>query len=91
MWQAFPAGSGSTDRTTYMFTYVDAQPGCPKVEDLLEDYWSLMPEYQVIVEHFSGFLTNCLIFFVDFPFPLDRQILYQLIAIYHFTKSYFFE
>ncbi|CAA6661411.1 unnamed protein product [Spirodela intermedia] len=48
-WEAFPAGSGSTDRTTYMFTYVDAQPGCPKVEDLLEDYWNLMPEYQGVV------------------------------------------
>ncbi|MQM03286.1 hypothetical protein Taro_036061, partial [Colocasia esculenta] len=48
-WEAFPAGSGSTDRTTYMFTYIDAQPGCPKLEDLLEDYWDLMPKYQGIV------------------------------------------
>ncbi|CAH9072742.1 unnamed protein product [Cuscuta epithymum] len=45
-WEAFPAGSGSTDRTTYMFTYVDPQPGCPKLEELLEDYWDLMPSYQ---------------------------------------------
>ncbi|KAM0943101.1 putative lycopene beta-cyclase [Dioscorea sansibarensis] len=45
-WEAFPAGSGLTDRTTYMFTYVDAQPSCPKLEDLLEDYWDLMPDYQ---------------------------------------------
>ena len=35
------------DRTTYMFTYVDPQPKCPKLEDLLEDYWDMMPEYQV--------------------------------------------
>ncbi|KAI5683277.1 hypothetical protein M9H77_04505 [Catharanthus roseus] len=45
-WEAFPAGSGPTDRTTYMFTYVDPQPGCPKLEELLEDYWNLMPHYQ---------------------------------------------
>ncbi|XP_057954523.1 uncharacterized protein LOC131148671 [Malania oleifera] len=45
-WEAFPAGSGPVDRTTYMFTYVDPKPGCPKLEDLLEDYWDLMPKYQ---------------------------------------------
>ncbi|KAJ7964815.1 Lycopene beta/epsilon cyclase [Quillaja saponaria] len=45
-WEAFPAGSGPTDRTTYMFTYVDPQPGSPKLEELLEDYWDLMPDYQ---------------------------------------------
>ncbi|KAK1289419.1 hypothetical protein QJS10_CPB18g00812 [Acorus calamus] len=47
-WEAFPAGSGSTDRTTYMFTYVEAKPGQPKLEELLEDYWDLMPAYQVM-------------------------------------------
>ena len=25
-WEAFPSGSGSTDRTTYLFTYIDADP-----------------------------------------------------------------
>lgn len=25
-WEAFPAGSGRQDRTTYMFTYIDADP-----------------------------------------------------------------
>ncbi|KAK9151590.1 hypothetical protein Syun_009899 [Stephania yunnanensis] len=45
-WEAFPAGSGQADRTTYMFTYVEPQPGCPKLEELLEDYWDLMPAYQ---------------------------------------------
>ncbi|KAL8144680.1 hypothetical protein AgCh_003032 [Apium graveolens] len=45
-WEAFPAGSGLMDRTTYMFTYVDPQPGSPMLEELLEDYWNLMPDYQ---------------------------------------------
>jgi hypothetical protein len=46
-WEAFPAGTGPADRTTYMFTYLDAHPDRPSLEDLLEDYWRLMPEYQV--------------------------------------------
>ena len=47
IFQAFPAGSGPTDRTTYLFTYVDPQPGSPKLEELLEEYWELMQNYQV--------------------------------------------
>lgn len=47
-WEAFPAGSGPLDRTTYMFTYVDPQSRCPRLEDLLEDYWDLMPNYQEV-------------------------------------------
>ncbi|KMZ69016.1 hypothetical protein ZOSMA_223G00130 [Zostera marina] len=45
-WEAFPAGSGSADRTIYMFTYIDPQPGSPRLEDLLEEFWELMPNYQ---------------------------------------------
>lgn len=45
-WEAFPAGSGPVDRTTYMFTYIDPQPGSPKLEELLDEYWDLMPKYQ---------------------------------------------
>lgn len=29
-----------------MFTYLFPEPGCPKLEELLEDYWELMPKYQ---------------------------------------------
>jgi len=59
--QAFPAGSGPLDRTTYMFTYVEPQPGSPKLEELLEEYWDLMPEYQasflffIMFSDISGF------------------------------------
>ena len=45
-WEAFPAGSGPKDRTTYMFTYVDADPSRPSLAELLDDYWNLMPKYQ---------------------------------------------
>jgi flavin-dependent dehydrogenase len=45
-WEAFPAGSDQRDRTTYMFTYIDAAPERPSLEALLEHYWQAMPEYQ---------------------------------------------
>jgi len=45
-WEAFPAGSGPTDRTTYMFTYVDADKSRASLVDMLEDYWKFMPTYQ---------------------------------------------
>lgn len=67
MSQAFPAGSGPTDRTTYMFTYVSPQPGCPTLEDLFEDYWDLMPAYQVGMVFLGrdkkciSFLTVCIV------------------------------
>ncbi|KAL6862435.1 hypothetical protein ACP4OV_016776 [Aristida adscensionis] len=48
-WEAFPAGSGPTDRTTYMFTYVDPKFGGPKLEELLEVFWNLMPVYQDVI------------------------------------------
>ena len=49
--KAFPAGSGPLDRTTYMFTYTEPQSTSPSLEDLLEEYWKLMPKYQVSFHH----------------------------------------
>lgn len=35
-WEAFPSGSGPSDRTTYLFTYIDAYPGrCPPLSPRL--------------------------------------------------------
>ncbi|XP_025820282.1 uncharacterized protein LOC112896507 isoform X2 [Panicum hallii] len=48
-WEAFPAGSGPNDRTTYMFTYVDPKFEGPKLEELLEVFWNLMPAYQDVI------------------------------------------
>ncbi|MBF2077924.1 MAG: FAD-binding oxidoreductase [Synechococcales cyanobacterium T60_A2020_003] len=44
-WEAFPARDG---RTTYLFTYVDAEPSRPSLEDLFDEYWRLLPEYQSV-------------------------------------------
>lgn len=45
-WESFPAGSGPRDRTCYLFSYMDAKPENPSLEQMLEVYWDLMPEYQ---------------------------------------------
>ena len=44
-WEAFPAKDG---RTTYLFTYLDAHPSRLSLEDLMSDYFNLLPEYQQI-------------------------------------------
>jgi lycopene cyclase CruP len=44
-WEAFPARDG---RTTYMFTYVDADPQRPSFSELLADYLSWLPQYQEV-------------------------------------------
>lgn len=53
-WEAFPVGigrkgnkPGSSDvKTTYMFTYLDADENRPSLSTLMEDYWDLLPIYQ---------------------------------------------
>ncbi|HIK46879.1 MAG TPA: FAD-binding oxidoreductase [Leptolyngbyaceae cyanobacterium M65_K2018_010] len=44
-WEAFPARDG---RTTYLFTYLDADPRRLSLSDLFEEYWQWLPEYQQV-------------------------------------------
>jgi lycopene cyclase CruP len=44
-WEAFPARDG---RTTYMFTYADADRQRPSFSQLLENYLSWLPQYQEV-------------------------------------------
>lgn len=44
-WEAFPAKDG---RTTYMFSYLDANSQRPSLEYFMEEYLRLLPEYQNI-------------------------------------------
>ncbi len=44
-WEAFPARDG---RTTYMFTYVDAESDRPSFAQLMEDYLFWLPQYQEV-------------------------------------------
>ena len=45
-WESFPASSSPTERTTYLFTYMDLDLQRPSVMDIMEDYWRLLPSYQ---------------------------------------------
>lgn len=42
-WEAFPAKDG---RTTYLFSYLDADPTRPSLEFFMDEYFRLLPEYQ---------------------------------------------
>jgi lycopene cyclase CruP len=44
-WEAFPARDG---RTTYLFTYLDADRRRFSLESLFDEYFRLLPEYQAI-------------------------------------------
>jgi lycopene cyclase CruP len=44
-WEAFPARDG---RTTYLFTYMDANPQRFSLEAFFEDYLHLLPQYQQV-------------------------------------------
>jgi lycopene cyclase CruP len=44
-WEAFPARDG---RTTYLFTYIDADPDRFSLKFLFEEYFRLLPEYQQV-------------------------------------------
>lgn len=91
--QAFPAGSGPTDRTTYMFTYVSPQPGCPKLEDLFEDYWDLMPAYQV-GRVFMWRDKKCILFLTVCTVAMQSIIMYNNIVnkdnVIHLTNVFNF-
>ena len=45
-WEAFPASASPTQRTTYMFTYMDLDPKRPSVLQIMDDYWRMLPRYQ---------------------------------------------
>ncbi len=62
-WEAFPARDG---RTTYMFTYADADPQRPSFSALWEDYLSLLPQYQNIELGELKFLRTLFGFFPSY-------------------------
>ncbi|MEN9519676.1 MAG: hypothetical protein RLZZ381_2264 [Cyanobacteriota bacterium] len=69
-WEAFPAQDG---RTTYMFSYLDADPARPSIEDFMTEYLRLLPEYQgVELEQleFKRFLFGFFPAYKDSPIEL---------------------
>ena len=73
-WEAFPARDG---RTTYMFSYLDAEPERPSLEYFMDEYLRLLPEYQGIELEkldFQRFLFGFFPAYKDSPIklPFDR-------------------
>ncbi|KAK4386268.1 hypothetical protein Sango_2497400 [Sesamum angolense] len=91
-WEAFPAGSGPLDRTTYMFTYLYPEPGCPLLEELLEDYWELMPKYQgVSLDDLEVLRVIYGIFptYRDSPLPAAFDRILQVFYLTSFRPQYY--
>ena len=72
-WEAFPVGIGrngvtETDKkTTYMFTYLDAEEERPSLLSIMEDYWKLLPIYQPSIKNPETDLDISRILFAYFP------------------------
>ena len=56
-WEAFPVGikpiglQETNTKTTYMFTYLDADAYRPSLTSIMDDYWKLIPIYQPSVKN----------------------------------------
>lgn len=73
-WEAFPARDG---RTTYMFTYLDATPQRPSLEEFFSEYLRLLPEYQKVELSQLEFVRALFGFFPSYrqspvKIPFDR-------------------
>jgi hypothetical protein len=66
-------GFRSDARTTYMFTYCDAQSWRPSLADVMSDYWTLMPQYQGLEKGLEG-LNFTRLLFGFFPTYTDSPL-----------------
>jgi hypothetical protein len=74
-WEAFPVNIGrngnapgtSDVKTTYMFTYLDADKSRPTLLTLMEDYWNLLPIYQPSIKDPETDLDIKRVLFAFFP------------------------
>jgi len=81
-WEAFPVGigrngkkPGSSDiKTTYMFTYMDADENRPSLEALMEDYWKMLPRYQKSITNPETDLDVKRVLFAYFPTYKDSPL-----------------
>ena len=73
-WEAFPASASATQRTTYLFTYMDLDPRRPSVLDIMDDYWRLLPSYQGVeldALAFRRVLFGLFVSYKDSPLPVS--------------------
>jgi hypothetical protein len=81
-WEAFPVGIGrngmapgtSNVKTTYMFTYMDADEKRPSLETLMEDYWKMLPTYQPSINNPETDLDVKRVLFAYFPTYTDSPL-----------------
>ena len=81
-WEAFPVNIGrngaepgsSSVKTTYMFTYMDANQKRPSLESLMEDYWKLLPIYQPSIKNPETDLNFRRVLFAFFPTYRDSPL-----------------
>lgn len=75
-WEAFPVGEpGVSDvKTTYMFTYMDAEEGRPSLETIMDDYWDLLPKYQTSITDPEADLDVKRVLFAYFPTYTDSPL-----------------
>jgi hypothetical protein len=81
-WEAFPVGIGrngnapgtSDVKTTYMFTYMDADEKRPSLKTLMEDYWKLLPMYQPSIKDPETDLDVKRVLFAYFPTYRDSPL-----------------
>jgi hypothetical protein len=82
-WETFPVGIGiegglkpgeSDVKTTYMFTYMDADEKRPPLSDLMDDYWKLLPIYQPSISDPEKDLDVRRVLFAYFPTYRDSPL-----------------
>lgn len=81
-WEAFPVNigrngnrPGSSDvKTTYMFTYLDANEKRPDLLTMMEDYWDMLPIYQPSIQDPEKDLDVKRVLFAYFPTYRDSPL-----------------
>lgn len=80
-WEAFPVGVGrslepgeSDTKTTYMFTYMDADRKRVSLETLMEDYFDMLPLYQPEIKNPETDLDFKRVLFAFFPTYRDSPL-----------------
>lgn len=82
-WEAFPVGIGGKNglkpgesdvKTTYMFTYLDANENRPSLHTLMDDYWKLLPLYQPSISDPEKDLDFKRVLFAYFPTYRDSPL-----------------
>lgn len=82
-WETFPVGIGGkhnapdkkTDvKTTYMFSYLDADADRPPLRSFMDDYWKLLPVYQPSITNPETDLDVQRVLFAFFPTYRDSPL-----------------